>query len=98
MSVSREDDESTKLYDLANSILDECKQAAPTGELESAILLFREALDQRPGLHPLHLDSRFNLARALMARFSYTNQKQDLAEALTMLSGVMRQSQVEVSI
>ena len=98
LSVSSEDDESTKLYDLANSILGECGQAAPFGELNTAIILFREALDQRPGFHPLHWDSRSNLARALMTRFSYTNEQQDLSEALMLLGGVMPESQVEVSI
>ena len=89
MSVSGEDDESTELYDLANSILDECKQAAPLGDLETAILLFREALDRRPDFHPLHSDSRSNLAGALLIRFSYTNQRQDLGEALMMLCEMM---------
>jgi hypothetical protein len=73
-------------------------QMTPLGELETAIFQFREALDRRPGLHPLHSDSRSNLARALMTRFSCTNQQQDLGEALMMLSGVMPQSQVVVSI
>jgi hypothetical protein len=98
LSVSREDDESTELYDLANSILDECKQVASPGELETAIFLFHEAFDWRHGFHALHSDLRSNLIRALMTRFSHTNEQQDLGKALMVLGEVMRQWQAEVSI
>ena len=72
------------MYDLATSILGECKGAAPFSDLETAIYLFREALARCPQPHSLQLDSFKDLAAALLTRFSFTNNREDLDEALTL--------------
>ncbi|KIM75667.1 hypothetical protein PILCRDRAFT_78642, partial [Piloderma croceum F 1598] len=81
-----EQEESALLYDLANSILEECKDAAMLSNLDTAIYLFREALNQRPAPHPLQSDSIKDLAAALVTRFSLTNQRHDLAQAISLLT------------
>jgi hypothetical protein len=48
-----EEDESSQLYDLANSIFEECTEATELSSLNAAIYLFGEALDGRPAPHPL---------------------------------------------
>jgi hypothetical protein len=80
--------ESALLYDLATSILRECKDAAPFSDLNTAIYLFREVLGRRPLPHPLYLDSLKDLAAALATRFSFTNTREDLDEALSLFSKV----------
>jgi hypothetical protein len=79
------------LYNLANSILEECKDAAPISDLETAIYLLREALDRRPAPHPLRSDSLNDLAAALVMRFTQTNQRQDLDEAIQLRFEVLSQ-------
>jgi hypothetical protein len=81
-----EQEESALLYDLANSILEECKDAAMLSDLDTAIYLFCEALNQRPAPHPLQSDSIKDLAAALVTRFSLTNQRHDLAQAISLLT------------
>jgi len=83
-----EEQDSALLYDLANSILEECKDTAPLSHLDTGILLFREALDLRLP-HPCHLDSQKNLAAALVTKFSLTNQRQHLDEAISILTEAM---------
>lgn len=79
-----EEDEYSQLYDLANSILEECKNAAPLSDVNTAIYLFREALDRRPAPHPLRLNLVKDLAGALVLRFSYTKQDEDLDSAMVL--------------
>jgi hypothetical protein len=74
-----QDQESSDLYNLANSILAECKTEASLADLESAIYLFREG---RPIPHPFRSDSLNDLAAALVTGFAQTNQRQDLDEAI----------------
>jgi hypothetical protein len=79
------------LYNLANSILAECKAEASLADLETAIYLFREALDRRPAPHSLRSDSLNDLAAALVTRFSQTNQSRDLDEAIQLRCEVLSQ-------
>jgi hypothetical protein len=79
-----EDQDSSQLYDLANSALEECKAEASLADLETAIYLFREALDRRPAPHPLRSDSIKQLAAALVIRYTQTDQPQDLDEAILL--------------
>ncbi|KIM75665.1 hypothetical protein PILCRDRAFT_13440 [Piloderma croceum F 1598] len=71
-------EEPARLYDFAMSVLEECNAAVPLSDLDTAISLFQETLDRRPAPHPLRSDSLKDLAGALVARFSLTNQRQDL--------------------
>ena len=87
-AVTSEEEESDQLYDLATSILEECKAAASLSDLDTAISLFRDTLDQRPP-HPLRSDSLKDLAGALVTRFSLTNQRQDLDQAIQMCDEVL---------
>jgi hypothetical protein len=79
-------DESSRLYNLANSTLEECIEAAPLSDLNTAIDLFREALrvDRQAARHPPRSDVLKGLARALGTRFSLTSQFQDLDQALLL--------------
>jgi hypothetical protein len=76
------DRESCDLYNLANSILTECREDAQLSDLETAIYLFREALVQRPAPHPLRSDSLKDLSRALVVRFWRMGRCQDLDDAI----------------
>ena len=84
--------ESSQLYDFAQSIFQDCcKNAVSLPDLDTAIDLFRQALDRRPALHPLRSDSLKDLARALVTRFSLTNQLQDLNQAIFLLDELMQE-------
>jgi hypothetical protein len=84
-TTSNEDeDESYRLYDQANSILEECKHAAPLSDLDVAIHQFQEALDRRPTPHPLRSGSLKDLAGALVIKFSMTKQHEDLDQSLLL--------------
>jgi hypothetical protein len=78
------EDESSRLYNLANSSLAECIEAAPISGLNTAIDLFRAALARRAAGHPPRSDVLKGLARALGTRFSLTSQLQDLDQALLL--------------
>jgi hypothetical protein len=78
-------EEPAQLYDFAMSVLEECNAAVPLSDLDTAISLFQETLDRRPAPHPLRSDSLKDLAGALVARFSLTNQRQDLDQAAILL-------------
>jgi hypothetical protein len=80
-SSSEGEDKSSRLYDLANSILEQCKEAAPLSDLNTAVYLFSEALYRCPTPHPRRSDLLKNLAAALVTRYCLANQLQDLNEA-----------------
>jgi hypothetical protein len=88
---SEDEDESSQLYNLANSILEECTNAAPLSSLDTAVYLFNESLDRRPAPHTFRSDSLKDLAGALLVRFSLTNQRQDLNQAISMCQEVIRE-------
>jgi hypothetical protein len=50
-ATGEEKEESLQLHNLATSILEECKAGASLSTLDTAIYLFREALDRCP--HPM---------------------------------------------
>lgn len=77
-----EEEESAQLYNLANSILQECNDSALLSDLDTAIHFFHKALDRRPATHPLRSDSLKDLAAALVTRFSLTNLRQDINRAI----------------
>jgi hypothetical protein len=79
-------DQASQFFDLANSILEECKDAALLSVLDAAICLFSEALDRRPAPHPLRSTSLKDLAGALATRFTLNNQQQDIDELLALCS------------
>jgi hypothetical protein len=62
----------------------ECKQAAQSSYLETAIFLLRDALTRRPVSHPNRSDSLGDLAEALVVRFWHAGQPQDLEEAIIL--------------
>ena len=72
------------MYDLAVSILTECKQAAQLSDLNTAIWFLREALTLRPAPHPHRPDSLNKLAETLVVRFWHDGQLQDLCEAISL--------------
>jgi hypothetical protein len=83
-SPSEDEDESSQLYDFANSILEECKDAASLSDLITAIYLFNQVLHQRRAPHPLRSDSLKDLATALAKRFSLTHQREDLDRSISL--------------
>ncbi|KIM82633.1 hypothetical protein PILCRDRAFT_70495, partial [Piloderma croceum F 1598] len=87
--ATSEEEESFQLYDLATSILEEYKAAASLSTLDTAIYLFREALDRRPTPHPMRSNSLKDVAGALVTRFSLTNQSQDLDQGIQILEAVI---------
>jgi hypothetical protein len=89
---SEENNESSQLYNLANSIVEECNNETPLSDLDTAIYLFREAVIRRPAPHPLRSDSIKDLVKALVTRFSLTNQIMDLDEAIVMRVQIFREA------
>lgn len=89
-SIDEDDNESSQIFELASSIFEECKKAASFSDLDTASYLFREALDRRPPKHPLRSDSLRALAEALSARFSMTNDRQDLDQSIYLRSEVAK--------
>jgi hypothetical protein len=83
-TLPEEEKESDLLYDLATSILREYKAEASLSDLNTAIYLFREAVNRRPAPHPLQLDSLGDLAAALVTRFLLTDKREDLHEAFSL--------------
>jgi hypothetical protein len=79
-----QDQESSGLYDRANSILAECRAEASLEDLNIAIHLFRVAIDRRPVSLSLRSTLNNNLAAALVTRFALTNRRRFLCEALSL--------------
>jgi hypothetical protein len=73
--------------------LEECKDTAPFSDLDTAIHLFRQVLEQRPAVHPLRADSLKDLARALSTRFSLTKKHEDLEQAILLRFEMVKQVQ-----
>ena len=73
------------MYNLANSILAECKREASVADLNTAVYLLREALCHRPAFHPRRSDSLSDLISALLvAGFWYIGRDRDLEEATSL--------------
>ncbi|KIM86838.1 hypothetical protein PILCRDRAFT_317826 [Piloderma croceum F 1598] len=81
---SEDEDESSLLYDQANSILEECNDSAPLSDLDTAIYLFREVLNMPPVPHSPRSHSLKGLAGALVTRFFLTKQHEDLDKSLSL--------------
>ena len=81
-----------EIYEFAKSMLIECKRSVPLDDLDTAILLFREALLQRPVSHPMRMYSINNLVMALVTRFDHLGRTEDLDEAIALAceSGAVR--------
>lgn len=75
---------SSKLFSLPSSILAERKQAAQRSDLNTVVLLLREALVQRPASHSRRSESLNALAAALVTRFGQMGQSEDLDEAILL--------------
>jgi hypothetical protein len=88
-TASSAEDESSQLYNLANSILEECKEAAPISDLNTVVDLLRDTLKQYSAPHPFRLNLLADLARALGTRFSLTNQFQDLDQAVLLRAEII---------
>jgi hypothetical protein len=78
------EEESLQLYDLASSILVDCKQTAHVSELNNAVWLLSEALTLRPAPHIHRPDSLDSLADALIARFWHVGPRNDLEQAVSL--------------
>jgi hypothetical protein len=85
LSDLEDEDESSQLFDLANSILYECKHAVSLSHIDTAVYIFQEVLERRPESHPSQPMSLKNLAGALLTRFSLSNRYEDLDQAIVLL-------------
>ena len=65
-------------------MLTECKQRAQLQDLDTAILLFREALVLRPNSRPMRMYALNNLAMGLLTRFDHLGRMEDLDEAISL--------------
>ena len=81
-----------EIFEFAKSMFTECKQCAKLQDLDTAILLFREALVLRPNLHPMRMYALNNLAMGLLTRFDHLGHIEDLDEAISLAreSGTVR--------
>jgi hypothetical protein len=71
-------------YEIAKSMLTECKQSAPLEDLDRAILLFREALLQCPNSYPMRPYALNNLVMGLLTRFDHLGRTEDIDEAISL--------------
>ena len=74
-----------EMYELAKSVLTECKQSVRLEDLDTAIMLFREALLQRPDSHPVRAYALRNLGMSLVTRFDHPGRTEDLDEAISLV-------------
>lgn len=72
----------------ATSMMEDLKSEPSIANLNTSIYLFREVLTERTSTHPLHFDAVNNLAFALSVRYMYTNQKDDIDEALELYGNI----------
>jgi hypothetical protein len=77
-------DKFSQLFSLTNFIIEEYKNTASLPDLDTAIYLFHEALDQRPAPYPLRTESLKNLVWALVTRFNMTNEFQDMTQTIAL--------------
>lgn len=89
-STGEDGDESSQLYDFALSLFEQCKNAASFSNIDTAIDLFREALDQLSAPHPLRSQSLKDLAGALVTRFYLSRRPEDLDQALPLYIEIER--------
>ena len=81
-----------EMYEFAKSMLLECKQSVRLDDLDTVILLFREALLQWPVSHPKRMYALNNLTMGLVTRFDHLGRTEDLDEAIALAceSGTVR--------
>ena len=72
------------MINLAVLLMADCKAGLSLSELNNVVFLFRQVKDSHPATHPLHRAAKRDLASVLGVRFMYTNQEDDLLEALTL--------------
>ncbi|KAJ6559348.1 hypothetical protein B0H10DRAFT_1930375 [Mycena sp. CBHHK59/15] len=88
------DQDALDMFNLADSMFTECKAASDISELDTAIYLFRHAiyLLRRDGLprRPELKDCLNTFATALLTRFSYTAQFDDVVNAFGLRRGEYR--------
>jgi len=80
----------SEIIDFAISLMAECKAGLSLSNLNNAVFLFRQVIDNCPMTHPLHTDAMRDLASALGVRFMYTNQIHNLTESLTLRSEIVK--------
>lgn len=79
------DQDTYELHKLANSIILESKQDRPDSTLDSAILLLRQAREDRSASDPLRIDVLRHLSMALLTKFSQIGWVEDFTEALSLM-------------
>ena len=62
----------------------ECKAGLSLSELNNVVFLVRQVKDSCPATHPLLPAAKRDLVSVLGVRFMYTNQEDNLLEALTL--------------
>ena len=83
--IDEHEQEASELYQLARSLLLECKESQPVSTLESAIFLLRDMLDKQPRPHPFRLTTLYHLSLALITRcshFGWHNDVEDICHYL----------------
>ena len=88
--INDDENSASEMIDFAISLMAECMAGLSLSNLDDAVLLFRQVMDNRPTTHPLHTDAMRDLASALGVRFMYTNQIHDLTESLTLRSEIVK--------
>ena len=73
-----------EIFEFAKSILTECKQTAQFQDLDTAILLFREAFVPRPDSRSMRMYALNNLAMGLLTGFDHLGRTEGLDEAISL--------------
>jgi hypothetical protein len=81
--------EVSELSELAKTTLANFNQSAQLSSLDTAVMLYRNALLLRPNPHPKQLVSLGGLAAALYAQFRRTDDMSSLDEAISVLYGAV---------
>jgi hypothetical protein len=89
IAYNEDDNETSQLFVIATTILDECKDSSPLSDFDTTIYLISEALDRIPAANPCRVDLRKDLAGALITRFSLTKQEDDLDHFLYLWGEVV---------
>ncbi|KAJ7737592.1 CHAT domain-containing protein [Mycena maculata] len=78
------EEEASSCFNLAHDLLNECKAAGNINDLNTAIFLFLQAAYSLLPAHPELLGSLNRLSGALVIRFSYTGDLEDVYAAATL--------------